>query len=117
MKTKLKHVRVNVENFNESLEWYTTTLGFKVAGTWPPEHPNYAHFESDGGATFAIMQDKNFPSPGRFNFDVDNAEELWEVLKERVNVVEELFSTPWGSKKFTICDLSGNELGFVQESK
>ncbi|NMO79878.1 VOC family protein [Niallia alba] len=44
MKTKLSHVRVNVKNLDTALKWYTTVLGFKVAGTWPPEKPNYAHF-------------------------------------------------------------------------
>jgi uncharacterized glyoxalase superfamily protein PhnB len=39
---------------------------------------------------------------------------LWERLKDRVEVVEELFDTPYGSRKFTIRDPDGNELGFVQ---
>ncbi|MCA1028652.1 VOC family protein [Cytobacillus kochii] len=115
MKTKLTHVRVNVKNLRESLDWYKNKLGFIVAGTWPPEEPNYAHFESLDGAVFAIMEDMNYPSPGRFNFDVENVEILWNKIKDEVIVTEELFSTPWGSKKFTICDLDGNELGFVQE--
>jgi len=42
MKTKLSHVRVNVKEFEAVLEWYTTKLHFRVAGSWPPEHPNYA---------------------------------------------------------------------------
>ncbi|MBY0089369.1 hypothetical protein H7S74_23175 [Priestia aryabhattai] len=40
---------------------------------------------------------------------------LWEQLKDQVKVIEELFSTPYGSKKFTILDIDGNELGFVQD--
>lgn len=32
-----------------------------------------------------------------------------------IEVIEELFSTPYGSKKFTIRDIDGNELGFVQD--
>lgn len=115
MKTKLSHVRVNVKNLDAALKWYTTILGFKVAGTWPPEKPNYAHFEADDGALFAIMEDENFPSYGRFNFDVSDVESFWKEIKDNVNIIEELSSTPWGSKKFTIRDLDGNELGFVQE--
>src|SRR5690554_4579249 len=117
MKTKLTHVRVNVKNFDEALKWYTTVLGFKAVGIWPPEKPNYAHFEADDGVTFAIMEDKNYPSYGRFNFNVADVGALWNELKDQVTIVEELFTTPWGSKKFTIRDLDGNELGFVQEEK
>lgn len=115
MKTKLTHVRVNVKNLDAAIDWYTTKLGFKVSGTWPREKPNYAHFEPGGGAIFAIMEDESYPSHGRFNFSVTDVEALWGELKDKVNVIEELHSTPYGTKKFTISDLDGNELGFVQE--
>jgi hypothetical protein len=39
---------------------------------------------------------------------------LWERLKDRAEVVEELFDTPSGSRKFTIRDPDGNEPGCVQ---
>ncbi|MEB9507342.1 VOC family protein, partial [Bacillus anthracis] len=117
MKTKLAHVRVNVKNLDAAIDWYTTKLGFKVAATWPPEKPNYAHFDAEYGATFALMEDNNYPSHGRFNFNITDVDALWAELKDHVNVIEELFSTPYGTKKFTISDLDGNELGFVQESE
>ena len=117
MKTKLAHVRVNVKNLDAAIDWYTTKLGFKVAATWPPEKPNYAHFDPEYGATFALMEDNNYPSHGRFNFNITDVDALWAELKDHVNVIEELFSTPYGTKKFTISDLDGNELGFVQESE
>ena len=34
---------------------------------------------------------------------------------DQLTVIEEFSSTPWGSKKFTIRDLDGNELGFVRK--
>lgn len=117
MKTKLAHVRVNVKNLDAAIDWYTTKLGFKVAATWPPEKPNYAHFDAEYGATFALMEDNNYPSHGRYNFNISDVDALWAELKDHVNVIEELFSTPYGTKKFTISDLDGNELGFVQESE
>ena len=117
MKTKLAHIRVNVKNLDDALQWYTNILGFKVAGTWPPDKPNYAHFEAEYGATFAIMEDKNYPSFGRFNFNISDVNALWNEIKDQVTVIEELSSTPWGSNKFTIRDLDGNELGFIQETE
>ena len=115
MKTKLTHVRANVKDLEKAKEWYITHLGFSVAASWPPEKPNYIHFDSEGGATFAIMESEEYPSHGRFNFDVSDVDLLWEKLKTKVEIVEELFSTPYGTKKFTIKDLDGNELGFVEE--
>lgn len=109
------HVRANVKDLKKAKDWYESVLGFKVAATWPPEKPNYLHFEHEDGAMYAIMEDKNLPSHGRFNFYVENVDELWESLKEKVEIVEKLFNTAYGSRKFTICDLDGNELGFVQD--
>ncbi|WP_164491763.1 VOC family protein [Staphylospora marina] len=114
MKTRLMHVRANVSDLQRAIRWYEEVLGFKVTDVWPPEKPNYAHFSSEEGAIFAIMEDENVPSHGRFNFSVSDVDALWERLKDRAEVVEELFDTPYGSRKFTIRDLDGNELGFVK---
>lgn len=41
-------------------------------------------------------------------------DELWEQLKDKVTVIEAIETMPYGSRKFTIADPDGNELGFVQ---
>lgn len=115
MKTGLKHVRANVKDLNRAVEWYERVLGFKVEATWPPENPNYVHFEHDGGAIFGLMESEHVPSHGRFNFYIPNVDDLWKKIKDQVEVVEELFDTAYGSRKFTILDIDGNELGFVQD--
>jgi catechol 2,3-dioxygenase-like lactoylglutathione lyase family enzyme len=81
VQTRLDHVRANVADRPRAVDWYTNVLGFEVESFWPPDRPNYAHFTSHGGATFAI----------------------------------EAFDTPYGTRKFTIADLDGNELGFVRD--
>ena len=55
------------------------------------------------------------PTGARFNFDVEDVDALWESLKDKVEVIEPLFDTPYGTRKFTILDLDGNELGFVRD--
>ncbi|MBA4495669.1 VOC family protein [Paenactinomyces guangxiensis] len=115
MKTTLMHVRANVSNLQRSIEWYEKVLGFKVTGAWPPEKPNYAHFDAEKGAIFSIAEDRRVPSNGRFNFYVSDVDHLWEEIKHKAEIVEELCDTPYGSRKFTIRDLYGNELGFVKE--
>jgi len=116
MKTRLMHTRANVRDLNRSIQWYQDVLGFKVAASWPPEKPNYVHFDHEGGAMFAIMEQDHHPSVARFNFYVDDVDGLWEQVKDKGEVVEELFSTEYGSRKFTILDIDGNELGFVQDN-
>jgi predicted enzyme related to lactoylglutathione lyase len=114
MQTRLMHVRANVRNLQEAIEWYSKTLGFEVRSYWPPDNPNYADFASREGAMFSVMEAEPVPSGGRFNFDVDDVDALWERLKDKAKVVEPLFDTAYGTRKFTIQDLDGNELGFCR---
>lgn len=114
METRLEHVRANVSDLQRSVTWYTEVLGFEVEAFWPPEQPNYAHFRAGSGATFAVMEAEG--NGGRFNFTVDDPDALWHTLSGRVEVVEELFDTAYGTRKFTIRDPDGNELGFVKNA-
>lgn len=114
MKTRLTHVRANVKDLQKSIEWYENILGFKVEDLYPTENPVYLSFEFEEGACFSIMIDEK-PSLGRYNFVIENVDTLWEQLKDKVEVVEPIFDTPYGTRKFTIKDLDGNELGFCQQ--
>ncbi|MFD1676974.1 VOC family protein [Alicyclobacillus fodiniaquatilis] len=114
MKTSLTHVRINVSDINQSIKWYEEILGFVVTTRYPAENPTYIGFEDELGAGFSIQQEENVPSYGRFNFQVDDVQLLWEKTKDRATVIEELWTTPWGTTKFTISDPDGNELGFMK---
>ena len=114
MHTRLNHTRANVRNLQQAIEWYGDVLGFEVQNLWPPENPDYADFISQEGATFSVMEALPVPTGARFNFSVEDVDTLWENLKDKVEVVEPLFDTAYGTRKFTICDLDGNELGFVK---
>lgn len=114
MKTRLMHVRANVSNLHKSIEWYENILGFECTGADITERWSYADFEFGSGATFAIAVSDKGATNARFNFDVDNVNELWEQIKDKVTVVEAIETMPYGTRKFTIADPDGNELGFVQ---
>ena len=111
---RLTHVRVNVRDLVRAVEWYEMLLGVPAEGHWPPDEPTYAHFTL-GPAQFALGQYEPAPAVGaRFNFEVGDVDEWWSRLSPDADVVEPLFDTPYGTRKFTIHDLDGNELGFVQ---
>jgi predicted enzyme related to lactoylglutathione lyase len=114
MLTRLDHARANVADLARAVEWYTTVLGFEVMSYWPPDQPNYADFRSEAGATFAVMEAEG--RGARFNFSVDDPDALWQQWKDKATVVEPLFDTPYETRKFTIADPDGNELGFVRNT-
>lgn len=116
MKTHLTHVRANVRDLRMAIEWYENVLGFECTGADINEKWQYADFACAEGAVFAIAVDENVPSHGRFNFDVDDVDALWNTLKSRVEIIQPIETMPYGTRKFTIKDLDGNELGFVQQN-
>jgi predicted enzyme related to lactoylglutathione lyase len=111
---RLTHVRVNVRDLVSAIAWYEALLGVAAEGHWPPDDPTYVHFTL-GPAQFALGQYEPAPAVGaRFNFEVNDVDEWWARLGSDADVLEPLFDTPYGSRKFTIRDPDGNELGFVQ---
>ena len=111
---RLEHVRVNVSDFGSAVAWYEEILGLPAQGHWPPEAPKHAHFQT-GTTQFAISEMDPVPAAGRYNFSVRDVDASWEGLRDRAEVVEPLFDTPYGTRKFTVYDPDGNELGFVRE--
>lgn len=117
MQMKLGHIKLGTSDIQRSLEWYTNVLGFEVDTAYPQDNPNYYDFKGpDTGATFSIGQAEHggIYHGGRTNFQVEDVDALWESLKDKVTVVEPLWDTPWGTRKFTIADPDGNELGFTK---
>ena len=116
MKTRLTHVRANVYDLQRSIDWYEAVLGFECTGADINDRWQYADFACGEGATFAIAVDEHVPSFGRFNFDVDDVDALWARIKGRAEVLQPIETMPYGTRKFTISDLDGNALGFVQQN-
>ncbi len=114
---RLTHVRVNVRDLGAAIAWYERLLGVPAEGHWPPDVPTYAHFTL-GPAQFAIGQYEPAPAMGaRLNFEVDHVDGWWERLRDDSDVLEPLMDTEYGTRKFTIRDPDGNELGFVQSRR
>lgn len=51
------------------------------------------------------------------NFEVDDVDGWWKRLRDDADVLEPLMDTEYGTRKFTIRDPDGNELGFVQSRR
>ncbi|NBJ89817.1 VOC family protein [Acutalibacter sp. 1XD8-36] len=116
MQMKLGHVKLGVSDIKRSVEWYTQVLGFEVDSFTPKDEPTYYDFKGTG-ATFSIGQAEHsgIYHGGRTNFEVEDVDGLWESLKGNATVVESIWDTPWGTRKFTIADPDGNELGFSKQ--
>jgi catechol 2,3-dioxygenase-like lactoylglutathione lyase family enzyme len=113
LKTALNHVRANVADLERSVQWYTEVLGLEIEFSYPPDgsKPTYIQFKRSEGAIFSIMVAE--PIGGRFNFYVADVDAAWNFLKDKAQVIEPLFDTPWGTRKFTLRDPDGNQIGLI----
>lgn len=115
MKTKLTHIKIGVSDIEKSLKWYTDVLGFEIDSCYPEENPIYYGFK-ETGTCFAIglVENGKIYNGSRINFEMEEVDWFWEQLKNKVTVIDPIYDTPWGTRKFTIADPYGNELGFCK---
>src|SRR3954466_3136763 len=111
---RLEHTRLNGTDLRRSVAWYEDVLGLRAAALWPDDAPVYAQFQA-GPTQLGLSILPPAPGGARWNFSVDDVDAWWARLKVKADVVEELYDTPYGSRKFTVRDPDGNELGFVRD--
>jgi len=111
---RLVHVRVNVRDLGAALPWYEWLFGFPADGHRPAGAPTYVHFML-GPAQFALGECPPAPGSGtRVTFEVADVDAWWDRVAPGTEVLEPLYDTPYGTRRFTIRDPDGNELGFVR---
>ena len=72
---RLEHVRVNVSDFDRSVAWYESILELPALSHWPPDAPQYCHFQT-GPTQFALSVLDPVPAAGRYNFSVADVDKV-----------------------------------------
>ncbi|WP_369417905.1 VOC family protein [Flavobacterium dauae] len=98
------------ENITETIKFYTDVLGFTCAEfneewQWASLHKNEIKPNTH------IKFDK-ISFTGSFYFEIENAEEFWNILKNSVEIVYPLETFEWGMTEFAIKDNNGYILQF-----
>jgi uncharacterized glyoxalase superfamily protein PhnB len=108
---------LRTKDLQGSIDFYTQELGFALVG-----------FSSDDGwaslrrdAVELMIATPNAHRPfdeamftGSFYFDVDDARDLWERVKDRARVVYPIEDFHYGMREFAIHDNNGYTLQFGQ---
>lgn len=100
------------ENLAQTIEFYTRHLGFTVQGQYPAENPCWASLCS-GESEIAFNAPNGhapFEKPtltGSIYLTVENVDELWENLQEKVEIVYEIENFDYGMREFGIKDCNG----------
>jgi uncharacterized glyoxalase superfamily protein PhnB len=111
---------IHVPDVSATVEWYKT-IGFTVSATYGNER---------GGISFAVLsfgssmvyfsQGGHLSNRRRREVDLyaytTGVDDLYNSLKERVDVIEGLHDTFYGMREFIIKDLNGFWITFAQDS-
>lgn len=96
-------------NLQESVEFYTTKLGFREIG----RYPDYAILIRDGCEIhFWPCRDKTIPENTSCYIRTENADALYEEFKSKGVAMKEPAIRPWGMKELYVIDPHGNLLKF-----
>lgn len=103
-------------NISETIDFYTNVLKLNKIAVYPEKNPewvkfgnesDYIMFETPNSLGEIIPELKNKQIDGSFNiyFEVENIEEMYNRIKDSVNVIVPLIEKPF--KQFAIKDVNG----------
>ncbi|MGX7667383.1 bleomycin resistance protein [Flavobacterium pedocola] len=102
----------------ETIAFYVNVLGF-TCGEYNEEW-GWASLHKDEAELMLARPNEHTPFEkpmftGSFYINVDQVDELWERLNEKVNVCYEIETFEWGMREFAIYDNNGYLLQFGQD--
>lgn len=96
----------------KTIEFYERFLGFKCQGKYPEENPCWASLAN--GETEIMFSLPNAHEPfekpiltGSIYIYIENIDELWERLKDEVEVIYGIENFDYGMREFGIRDCNG----------
>lgn len=120
---------VIVDDVNNAVDYYTTHLGFRLQASVPETGTfNWAMVQRDGVVMmFQSLESLQEDLPGlninakgslgTFFIKVKGIEDLYNAVKGKVGIADDMRTTFYGMKEFTVRDLNGYFLTFAEEVK
>jgi len=118
-------LEIMVDNMKESIHWYTEILGFKVNISSPETNPVFTSL-SNGDVEIMLYKREEFSKEipkfkdmktgGSFvlYITVEDIQKLYDSVKNKVKIIQELYTTDYGSMEFALEDPNDYVLMFNQ---
>jgi uncharacterized glyoxalase superfamily protein PhnB len=114
---KVKHLTpmLGTLNLNRTIKFYKENLGFECLGMYPNnENPCWASLWNGDVEIAFSSHDKKLLMTGTIYLYVENVEEIWKRIKDKVEVVYPLKDFDYGMREFGIRDNNGYILNVGQ---
>ncbi len=115
-----------VEDVNQTIDFYKTILGFEVLATVPETGQlNWAMLKQGDveiqlqlraslTEELPVFKDKAIGGALTLYIGVEGVKELYERLKDKVTLVQDMHTTFYGTQEFAIQDSNGFVLSFAE---
>lgn len=116
-----------VEDVNNTVDFYRNILKFELDMSVPQEGKfSWALMKRDQveimfqsresvGRVMPLLENKEAGGSLTLYIEMENVVELYDVLKDRVTLIEDLHTQPYGMREFSIQDCNGFILTFAEE--
>lgn len=111
-----------ISDLEKSVKFYTETLGFKLGMLYPDEkNATYASVFIEDSKLMLVLareQNKKFYPNGlggsgfQLFIQVDDVDIVYQKLKGKVVIVDEIETKSWGDREFTLKDPDGYLISF-----
>ena len=103
---------LDVKSVEDSIEYYTTKLGFTKNWDWPDDSEDKTFGSVTNGEVSVFLAETPEPiHPTWVFYDVNSADNVYAAyLEAGVAIREKPNDKPWGSREFQAQDLDGNVL-------
>ncbi len=108
---KILGITRTVASLEAAKQFYEEILGFEPEALYEPTQ--WQSYKAQPGVFYAVGQEGL--STNEVAFGVPDVEAFYDQIRDRVEVVEGLQRTPWGTYRFVIRDPDGNLLAIGQE--
>jgi uncharacterized glyoxalase superfamily protein PhnB len=110
---------LRVADMQKALDWYTDRLGFELCWRKPGDGGGENSMLRAGAATMMLSTGQHLGDKpgltGTLYFNVDDVAELYESVKNDVDLVWPLETMDYGSAEFGVRDCDGYVLAFAQQ--
>jgi uncharacterized glyoxalase superfamily protein PhnB len=112
---------LETESLQETIEFYTSMLGFTCEGVYPnTENPYWASLRKDNvSIMFTARNDHSIFDKtlmtGSLYFNTDEVDRIWEELKDKAKIEYPIENFNYCMREFAIRDPNGYLLQFGQE--
>jgi len=102
-------ISLPIKDVDETIEYYFKNFHFEIRVAWPKENPTFILLSNENnhlGFSLSTQPIENNRETS-INFDVNKIDDVYNSIKDSVNIIEPLANPEPNRKEFSLLDCNG----------